>query len=680
MSYFTEVSDYQLYKGKQENFHWIYNSNSGGGQQFLGGKFFNENGVLSSPTILNGCTGVFNIRLKGVNGQDIFIPLNDKGEYIIKPRGGRDKKNMKLEIQNGTTKLENPNKLISSFFMLPPTCSVGKPTNLKYPILTSNNYWLQSMWLECNTTKLSTNEVSLIPIDFIYCGGTGGERCFKLDAQKRVDDIIFLSQNSGSFPDILGQLIKVFANIYLGVTQFDYECCIKTTKDIMELLANYYPNQYSGIEDPLLFLMTLLPNQIIFYGAPGTGKSHEINKRTKGQDVFRTTFHPDSDYSTFVGCYKPIMGDPKPIYGFDTKGKTVTAVDSTGKEVEEKKIEYKFVKQAFLKAYLKAWKSYTDTTAVTTTATITTPTPVASLTEPIEGDDGQIIPENPNLKNENTINETKIVEKPFYNPVFLIIEEINRGNCAQIFGDIFQLLDRQDNGFSEYPIVADADLQEAIAEELQGVDIKVDWALANYKSTISGSTLSEDIKTGKILLLPNNLYIWATMNTSDQSLFPMDSAFKRRWDWECIPIDYSNEKSKKFTITINKKKHNWHAFLKVVNKRILAATGSEDKQMGNFFIKGDVVEKQFVNKVMFYLWNDVCKEEYDTNNNFFRYSEKKEEQFTFNKLFKDGGGIDTVTLDKFMLYLKVDEEEAKMKKSETEEGVELPEPESVPES
>ena len=251
-------------------------------------------------------------------------------------------------------------------------------------------------------------------------------------------------------------------------------------------------------------------------------------------------------------------------------------------------------------------------------------------------------------------------------PQFLVIEEINRGNCAQIFGDIFQLLDRQDNGFSEYPIEADTDLQKAIAEELQGVDIKVDWAVKNYKSCVVGATLSDDIKAGRILLLPNNLFIWATMNTSDQSLFPMDSAFKRRWDWECVPIDYENEKSKNFTITVDGKRYNWHDFLKSVNKKIFDATKSEDKQMGNFFIKGDADEKQFINKVMFYLWNDICKEEYDTNNNFFRYytdAEKKtEKQFTFNDLFKkEAKG----TLANFMVFLGVDDEETKKKKSET---------------
>lgn len=566
------------------------------------------------------------------------------------------------------------------------------------------------------------------------------------------------------------------------------------------------------------------PLQQIFYGAPGTGKSYEITKRTKGKDVIRTTFHPDSDYSTFVGAYKPTMEESDIIATPVVVSKGTGVFQSTS-TYKENRISYIFVKQAFLKAYLSAWKkigtqtpphknvSFRVFNAVYTiisvddkvlqqkktdlmrkskvrntwdndlweTGSFKIPTgrrPGASVQEAISNGIMAIDPSFTKddfdkgwdsllseLKAKNTISvsaskreyelslgenddyvlfstvakNTKARIEKCYNeedeepkgvesgiidilnaydvntfdeawkkleedvmgstpasenliaPQFLIIEEINRGNCAQIFGDIFQLLDRQGNGFSEYPIEADSDLQEAIAKELQGADIKVDWALANYKSTINGSTLSEDIKAGRILLLPNNLYIWATMNTSDQSLFPMDSAFKRRWDWECIPIDYNNEKSKNFTITINGKKFNWHDFLEKVNERILRATGSEDKQMGNFFIKGDVDEKQFINKVMFYLWNDVCKEEYGTNNNFFRYykdSEKKEEQFTeqftFNKLFENDvkntkDKKDTFTLDKFMLYLGVDDEETKKKKLDAGEVVEHPVPEPVPE-
>lgn len=218
--------------------------------------------------------------------------------------------------------------------------------------------------------------------------------------------------------------------------------------------------------------------------------------------------------------------------------------------------------------------------------------------------------------------------------VYLVIEEINRGNCAQIFGDLFQLLDRDSNGYSVYPITADHDLRDYLSKEL----------VKNH----------EGIKEGK-LCLPPNLHILATMNTSDQSLFPMDSAFKRRWDWEYIPIDYSEDvASGGYHITLGDKQYRWVDFLKKVNELIRKATDSEDKQMGNFFIKGDVSEADFKGKVMFYLWSEICKDEYGTHNNFFRSKENdKEIEFSFNGLYGTEG---LKLLHGFMDYLGVEPE------------------------
>ena len=197
---------------------------------------------------------------------------------------------------------------------------------------------------------------------------------------------------------------------------------------------------------------------------------------------------------------------------------------------------------------------------------------------------------------------------------YLIIEEINRGNCAQIFGDLFQLLDRNKDGYSEYPIKADHDLRDYLVEHLPED--------------------SEGIRDGK-LCLPPNLSIIASMNTSDQSLFPMDSAFKRRWSWEYVPIDYENAESGKFEITIDGESHNWHKFLRAVNEKIKAVTSSEDKQMGNFFIKQSVDEKEFCDKVMFYLWSEVGKDNYQTTDAIFRYyaEDDKLKEFSFNELY-----------------------------------------------
>lgn len=278
--------------------------------------------------------------------------------------------------------------------------------------------------------------------------------------------------------------------------------------------------------------------QKIYFGTPGSGKSWTIKQQYEQDEskVFRTTFHPDTDYASFVGCYKPVKD-----------------------KEDEKKIVYEFVPQAFTDAYVAAWSD---------------------------------------------------LEHPYY----LIIEEINRGNCAQIFGDLFQLLDRNKDGYSEYPIKADHDLKDYLVEHLPEDN--------------------EGIRDGK-LCLPPNLSIIASMNTSDQSLFPMDSAFKRRWSWEYVPIDYENAESGEFEITIGGESYNWHKFLKAVNEKIKAVTSSEDKQMGNFFIKNSVDEKKFCDKVMFYLWSEVGKDNYQTNDAIFRYyaEEDKLKEFSFNELY-----------------------------------------------
>lgn len=276
-----------------------------------------------------------------------------------------------------------------------------------------------------------------------------------------------------------------------------------------------------------------IPHQIIFYGSPGTGKSRTVENITRNKRIIRTTFHPETDYHSFVGNYKPVMNGSN--------------------------IEYKFVPQAFTKAYCEA------------------------------------------LKNPNE-------------PHFLIIEEINRGNCAQIFGDIFQCLDRDETGKSKYEVDCNEDL-------------------ANYLKVVFADT---DIVADKIIL-PNNLYILATMNTSDQSLFPMDSAFKRRWDWEFVPINYEDANS--LNIVIGDSTYNWGNFIEIINPKIKELTGSEDKQLGNRFVNpndGNITFDQFRSKVLFYLWSEVYKDEYGTQNSIFKIEENGEpKDFQFGDLYNE---------------------------------------------
>ncbi len=352
--------------------------------------------------------------------------------------------------------------------------------------------------------------------------------------------------------------------------------------------------------------------QQIYYGAPGTGKSHEINRLTEGEEVIRTTFHPDSDYSTFVGCYKPHMEE---VDMTTVIGKELIVVkDESGQPKKERRIVYKYSCQAFLQAYIAAWQ---------------------------HPDRAQ----------------------------YLVIEEINRGNCAQIFGDIFQLLDRNDEGYSSYPIKTDADAENELRtlfskewnlteERAKEID---DLYRKNYPDGITKS-----IKDGSILLLPSNLYIWATMNTSDQSLFPIDSAFKRRWDWKYVKIAEGMDSETKellnwvvrFDFDEDNKPYtfecSWWQFILAINEKIANATSSDDKKLGYFFCKPKTQEskeidaERFVGKVVFYLWNDVFKDEY---NAIFKVVEGKGDPSFDTFYTEDDNGMtiaDTKALRVFM--------------------------------
>ena len=402
--------------------------------------------------------------------------------------------------------------------------------------------------------------------------------------------------------------------------------------------------------------------QVITYGAPGTGKSFYIKEETSGEEVFRTTFHPDSDYATFVGAYKPVMEACEPFkqnmhYTVDqlaailkkeydaagegsdkgkalavdlyaeqyfeyldgrfgkvslmelvnkaglTKGYMVGLRDSINvakyhalQRSVEKRIVYKFIDQVFTKAYIQAW-AYQKAAAAGASP----------------------------------------------NRVYLIIEEINRGNCAQIFGDLFQLLDRKPNGFSDYAIKPDSDFGMHLGEKIAQLPGSFDAVRkaeinALYPEAEGGVDTVDEVLAGRLMLLPDNFYIRATMNTSDQSLFPIDSAFKRRWDWKYVPISkpsVTDWKDRK--IDANGKLYDWWDFIRIVNAHIADVTKSEDKQLRNFFVKapddtGVITAERFANKVLFYLFNDVFKD-WDLPARIFEKGGK--DKYAFKDFFYD---------------------------------------------
>lgn len=429
-----------------------------------------------------------------------------------------------------------------------------------------------------------------------------------------------------------------------------------------------------------------LPLQQIIYGAPGTGKSFGIDEDLKKYHMtaIRTTFHPDSDYSTFVGAYKPQMElagvskkqtildystlvdkfkeylDAKPVnitkactlFGYDyhdsivnmqNYGKTIvdlvsdayksgTTYDSqvrAGMSVyeqapasnrnSENKIVYKYSKQAFMKAYIDAWKDLS-------------------------------------------------------NPYVLVIEEINRGNCAQIFGDLFQLLDRNEEGFSCYPITPDTDIMQVLNNEFEGLRIPDAEAINSLYTEV----VITDVIGGNKLVLPRNLYIWATMNTSDQSLFPIDSAFKRRWEWKYVPISDAN---KGWRILINGVRYDWWSFLDAINNKIWYATHSEDKKLGYFFCKanaenGVITADKFVGKVLFYIYNDVFKD-YGFDDAIFKdENDKDNPELQFKDFFLSDGKPREEKIQVFMKNLGV-KTEAEIETENIPETTESNEPLAV---
>ena len=281
------------------------------------------------------------------------------------------------------------------------------------------------------------------------------------------------------------------------------------------------------------------PHNRILFGAPGTGKSHTLNREALGENgeteiallkyggiYERVTFHPDYSYASFVGSYKP-----------------VSVLNTKGEEV----ISYTFVPGPFTRILVEA------------------------------------------LRNGRS-EEIK--------PHLLIIEEINRANVAAVFGDIFQLLDRQE-GVSEYPIQISEEMRKYIGQELE-----------------------DNPETYSSIRLPDNLFIWATMNSADQGVFPMDTAFKRRWDFTYRGINENEDQIKdaNFDLVLanNIQKVNWNKLRKAINTRLLSFGVNEDKLMGAYFISKNSLENleifkaTFKNKVIMYLFDDAAKQKRTT--------------------------------------------------------------------
>lgn len=478
-------------------------------------------------------------------------------------------------------------------FFNPSTIFISK-TFFSHENTTEEQY--KSFILNCTTSPKSVNNYS----DFKRINETVAKI-------KGVDSFdIYSCVHSKELQDIIDSLYnnKEFMQ-YEKTGSYQYSNALKTYMRFL-CAKEIFSNEAKKVKLP-----SNLTLQQIYYGAPGTGKSKTIKDLTFGESVIRTTFHPDSDYASFVGTYKPITEE---VTLRDCYGKKVID-EETNEVVKEERIAYKFIPQAFLEAYVEAWKK---------------------------------------------LGSSK--------KQYLIIEEINRGNCAQIFGDLFQLLDRNEYGFSDYPIVADKDMQKYLEKEFAG------WEITNkdeINQLYGEANMVNLIMKGERLVLPSNLYIWATMNTSDQSLFPIDSAFKRRWDWKYVPIREGRDKETNaplnWYINTGDKQYKWWSFISKVNKLIGSLTNSEDKKLGYFFCKakdGEIDADLFVSKVIFYLWNDVFKD-YGFDDKDFQDKEGK--ILSFDRFYEDKNGktnVDIAIVEQFLENLGV--EKASFNKEEEE--------------
>lgn len=352
-------------------------------------------------------------------------------------------------------------------------------------------------------------------------------------------------------------------------------------------------------------------NRIIF-GAPGTGKSFRLNdeaNKSNFAEITRVTFHPDYSYSQFVGTYKPVMVKSESKVTDENVRQTIEILKDKTKTAQEKyDLLYNKFKDNNLTTLPFLLGLYTDDNFTT----LKKDGSATADDNSAERNHGKAIRPYINLKSQDD-NETisyKYVPGPFLrtlvaalksgkssNPqnYLLIIEEINRARVAAVFGDVFQLLDRKTNGESEYEIQTSEDMRNYLAEQLGGNP-------DNYKA----------------LKLPNNFYIWATMNSADQGVFPMDTAFKRRWNFEYIGIDDNESGVSTYKIPINEKsKVKWNALRRAINSKLISLNVNEDKLLGPYFISENDLKnamekpkdfiKLFKSKVIMYLFEDAAK-------------------------------------------------------------------------
>lgn len=442
--------------------------------------------------------------------------------------------------------------------------------------------------------------------------------------QKRNVSTDFSDLLNKTFKDEIGELdiLKNLINRYSDLLEIENNKISIKIKDAENMEINVDRNDRESFFNSFNKKSSEIPyphNRIIF-GAPGTGKSFRLKKESTENSFFseitRVTFHPDYSYSQFVGTYKPTMikADNKQE---DENTRQIIQVlqNKTSSSQEKYNILYNKFKENNLTLLPFLLGLYTDDA-------FSTRKKDGSATADdnnAERNHGKAIRSYVNLKSENDGEEIsyKYIPGPFLRTLvnalksnrlnetknyLLIIEEINRARVSAVFGDMFQLLDRNEYGESEYEIQTSEDMRNFLTEQLGGN--------------------KDDYQT---IRLPNNFYIWATMNSADQGVFPMDTAFKRRWNFEYIGIDENESGVSAYEIPISRivnekkiiKKVNWNKLRQAINKKLICLNVNEDKLLGPYFIgEKDLKsamqnQEDFINlfksKVLMYLFEDAAK-------------------------------------------------------------------------
>lgn len=478
-------------------------------------------------------------------------------------------------------------QVFASLLLLPEPSGREKSSHLPTNGLVHHGYWIELIDFELvdypnNGSKECTLDAMAV---YIATNQRSYKGAKKLDLYNRLSNLtsaLSIIRNNHSSNKLLCDAVDYYISVYSGKKPFVYQTGVFATKIIMEHFSYLFEKiECTFSSDPYDVLTRLVslaeqdaeavniprvafsseqinkPRNLIYFGAPGTGKSHSLQRDAEAQgfekqNIRRVTFHPDYTYSQFVGCFKPYSSATEGGYGVD------------GGE----SIAYRFVPGPFIEIYQQAYRN----------------------------------------RDKNYL---------------LIIEEINRSNPAAVFGDLFQILDRNTQGFSKYDIATPFEMREYLRIFLP----------AGKSKLISQNTLVSEydqlLEESEHLSLPPNLYIWATMNSADQGVFPMDTAFKRRWDFrymgineseDATPSELDGKKLNEHTVEICGGRVVWNELRKAINVLLLDNGVNEDKLLGPFFLAPDMLSDEpygdegssrfmtaFKDKALLYLYEDAGK-------------------------------------------------------------------------